>query len=27
VVDGVNTGDVVGVRRKSDGPEGKIYTP
>ena len=27
VVDGVNAGDVVGVRRKSDGPESKIYTP
>jgi hypothetical protein len=27
VVDGVNPGDVVGVRRKSDGPEGKIWIP
>jgi len=27
LVDGVNPGDVVGVRRKADGPEGKICTP
>jgi len=27
VVDGTQKGDVVGIRKKSDGPEGKIYTP
>jgi hypothetical protein len=26
-VDGGNKDDVVGVRRKSDGPDGKIFTP
>jgi hypothetical protein len=27
VVDGSEPGDVVGIRKISDGPEGKIYTP
>lgn len=27
VIDGSEPGDVVGIRKISDGPEGKIYTP
>ena len=27
VVDGYKKGDIVGIRRKSDGPSGKIFTP
>lgn len=27
VVDGSEPGDVVGVRRISDGPDGKVFTP
>lgn len=27
VVDGAKKGDVVGIRKISDGPEGKIFTP
>jgi len=27
VVEGDNKGDIVGVRRKSEGPDGKVFTP
>lgn len=27
IVDGCKKGDVVGIRRKSDGPDGHIFTP
>jgi len=27
IVDGANKDDVVGIRKKSDGPEGKVFTP
>ena len=27
IVDGYKKGDIVGIRRKSDGPDGPIFTP
>lgn len=27
IVDGNQKGDVVGIRKKSDGPDGKVFTP